>query len=51
MNNSVKEKILRHMFNILQKSRRADLERAVSAIESGEKRSVKSAALKNGSGK
>lgn len=46
MNNSVKEKILRRMFNILWKSRREDLKRAVSAIESGEKRSVKSAALK-----
>lgn len=46
MNNSVKEKILRHMFNILWKSRRADLKRAVSAIDSGDKRSMKSAALK-----
>lgn len=46
MNNSVKEKILNYMFNILWKSRRADLKRAVSAIDSGEKRSMKSAALK-----
>ena len=46
MNNSVKEKILNYMFNILWKSRRADLKRAVSAIDSGDKRSAKSAALK-----
>lgn len=46
MKNSVKDKILNYMFNILWKSRRADLKRAVSAIESGDKRSAKSAALK-----
>ncbi len=46
MKNSVKDKILSRMFDILWKSRRADLERAVSAAKSGERRSVKSAALK-----
>lgn len=46
MKNSVKDKIFRYMFDTLWKNRREDIERAVSAIKSGEKRSVKSDALK-----
>lgn len=46
MKNSVNDKIFNYMFNALWKNRREDLERAVSAIKSGEKRSVKSDALK-----
>lgn len=46
MKKSVKDKIFRYMFDTLWKNRREDIERAVSAIKSGEKRSVKSDALK-----
>ena len=46
MKNSVKDKIFRYMFDTLWKNRREDIERAVSAIKSGEKRSVKSDTLK-----
>ena len=46
MKNSVKDKIFRYMFDTLWKNRREDIERAVSAIKSGEKRIVKSDALK-----
>ena len=46
MKNSVKDKIFRYMFDTLWKNRREDIECAVSAIKSGEKRSVKSDALK-----
>ena len=46
MKNSVKDKIFRYMFDTLWKNRREDIERAVSSIKSGEKRSVKSDALK-----
>lgn len=46
MKNSVKDKIFNYMFNTLWKNRRDDLERAVSAIKSGERRSIKSDALK-----
>ena len=46
MKNSVKDKIFRYMFDTLWKNRREDIERAVSAIKSGEKRRVKSDALK-----
>lgn len=46
MKNSVNDKIFNYMFNALWKNRREDLERAVSAIKSGERRSVKSDALK-----
>ncbi len=42
----IKDKLYSYMFDTLWKNRREDLVRAVSAIQSGEKRSVKSDALK-----
>lgn len=42
----IKDKIYSYMFDTLLKNRREDLMRAVSAIQSGEKRSVKSDALR-----
>lgn len=46
MKNSIKDKLFNYMFNTLCKERHSDLIRAVSAMQSGEKRGSKSAVLR-----
>lgn len=41
MKNSIKDKLFNYMFNTLCKERHSDLIRAVSAMQSGEKRGSK----------
>ncbi len=47
MKNSIKDKLFNYMFDTLCKNRREDLLRAAAAIKNGEKRGIKSAALKS----
>ncbi len=46
MKNSIKDKLFNYMFNTLCKERHSDLIRAVSAMQSGEKRGSKSTVLR-----